>query len=374
MRSGDSSSKKTARHLNINALIMIVLLAAFLVIFIPFVLSKDKEPQEPLRMTVIDTQEDEKSSSGYVTLENPATVEEKPVPEFNYSDELKIDPGKLEAVSAVLYDVGSNTVIFRKNSQKAMFPASTTKIMTAVVALKYLPADYRITVGTELSLLSPESSLAYLNQGFVLTLEDALYALLLPSGNDAAYTIAANTARYVSKNSMMNDAQAVAYFCDLMNEEAERAGAFHTHFCNPDGYQDVFHYTTAEDMIRIAMLTSEYPLIAQIASAPFRETTLISGETRYWENGNLLVAKDSQYYVPYATGLKTGFTDEAGFSMVASASGNGHDLIAVVLKASSLKGRYTDAANMIYSLLEPAKAFPPPVTEKPEETQPPEAQ
>jgi len=366
LRSGTRRKNNTGRRVNADALMMLVFLIIFAICFIPFALKKQKSA-EPSRLTIY-----EKASVPSDPEKHEVLVETKPVLELNYSDYITAAPEKFESVAAALYDVTSNTVLYRKNSEKAMFPASTTKIMTAYVALKYLPSDYRITVGSEITLLAPDSSLAYLNQGFVLTLEDALYALLLPSGNDAAYTIAVNTARYVSKNSMLNDTQAVEYFCGLMNEEAEKAGAYHTHFCNPDGYHDVFHYTTAEDMIRIALLTKEYPLISQIVSAPFRETTLISGETRYWENGNLLVLSDSQYYVPYARGLKTGFTDEAGYSMVATAEKDGHELIAVVLKASSLRGRYTDAANLIYSVFEPQKAFPVPVTEKPEETRPPE--
>ncbi len=139
-----------------------------------------------------------------------------------------------------------------------------------------------------------------------------------------------------------------------MNEEADEAGADHTNFCVPDGYHNPDHYTTAEDLLKIAVHSAKYPLIAEICSQPDRETTIISGQGYYWENGNLLVTAN-KYNLPFATGLKTGFTDEAGYCMAATAKDDSHDLVAVILNAPSLSGRYTDASRLFWSVIDPVK-------------------
>lgn len=358
------SKQRTRKKKNSDAIFMVLFLLIFSICIIPFIIQKYKQKEIPSKLTINKTI-NKVAGPGYP----PADVIKKPAINFKYSDDLSIDQAKFQSEAVLLYDVDSDTVIYRKNSDKAMFPASTTKIMTAYVALKYLPTDYKINIGSELTMLAPDSSVADLIQGNILTLEDALYALLLPSGNDAAYSIAVNTARHVSKNSMMSDSDAIKYFCELMNKEAEDVGALHTHFCNPDGYHDVFHYTTAEDLLRISILAKQYPMIAQIAATPSRETDIISGQHFYWENGNCLVLSGNNYSVPYATGLKTGFTDPAGYCMVATASKDGKELIAVTMKSPSLSGRYTDAANLIYSVFEPEKMFADQTT-PPEQTPP----
>ncbi|MCI6580777.1 MAG: hypothetical protein MSH15_02095, partial [Oscillospiraceae bacterium] len=174
-----------------------------------------------------------------------------------------------------------------------------------------------------------------------------------------------------SENPAMPDAEAVKYFGNLMNDEAFEAGADHTHFCVPDGYHDPFHYTTAEDMLKIAIHSEKYPLIAQVCAQPYRETKILSGQSFYWANGNLLVANDNGYYLPFATGLKTGFTDEAGYCMVATAADENNDLIAVVMKAPTLAERYTDAARLFYSVMNPEKLKEPPFVTTEPATEPP---
>lgn len=355
-----------------DKIFMIVFLVIFSLCFLPFFLKKVNVSRQEAAPAYVDTQESDISGPGQP--EEIFTVADKPGKRLHYSSE-SIDGLTDDIISsdaAILYDRTSDIVLYSKNAQIPVFPASTTKIVTACAALRYLKPDHRLTVGTELSMLQPESSLAYLRQGNELTLEDALYALLLPSGNDAAYVIAVNTARYVAEDPSMSDEEAVRYFAELMNDEAYEAGAEHTHFCVPDGYHDPFHYTTAEDMLKISIRSAEYPLIAEIVSRPFRETTILSGDTFYWSNGNCLVTNDNEYYLPFATGLKTGFTDEAGYCMAATASDGDHDLIAVIMKAPSLAGRYTDAAKLFYSVTSPSKFAESLVTTSAEQTPEPD--
>lgn len=290
----------------------------------------------------------------------PAAMDEMivaPIPKlkFNSSSKSVLTLSDIASDSAILYDKSTNTILYSKNKDKHCFPASTTKVITALVAIENVPLDTQFTVGTELTLLQPDSSLAYLNQGNVVTLEDLLYALLLPSGNDAAYVIAVNTARIVSENPSLSDTDAVKYFCSLMNQEAQQCGADNSNFQDPDGYHNMFHYTTAEDMLRIVLKAQEYPVLCDIVRAPYRETNIVSGEGFYWENGNCLVTENNPYFLSFATGFKTGFTDEAGYCMTATAVSGDKDLVAVIFNAPTLKGRYTDAAKLFYSEIAPDK-------------------
>lgn len=344
---------------NSESTFMIIFLVIFALCFVPFMIksknNKSNEKQTVKNQPVTTT----------VSEETTTPQPEKSGINFDYKNSNILTADDIRSESAILYDVSSNTVLFSKNKDKISFPASTTKIMTAYIALKYLPEDYIITVGPEITLIKPDSSTAYLSQGNVISLKDALHALMLPSGNDAAYTIAVNTARYVSEDPAMTDEDAVKYFCDLMNETATEIGAENTHFCNPDGYHDLYHYTTAEDLLRIALKSAEIPLIAEISSAKYHHINIKSGEEFFWSNGNSLIVPDSEYYVPFATGLKTGFTDEAGYCMVATADYNGKKLVAVIMKAGSVRQRYIDAANLLYSETEPDKIkIEEPVTEQ----------
>ncbi|MCQ2465499.1 MAG: D-alanyl-D-alanine carboxypeptidase [Oscillospiraceae bacterium] len=335
-----------------DKIFMIAFLIIFAMCFLPFLLKKAPETRK-------ETKQPASEDSGQEQLYTDAefTVNDKPGIRIKYSDTntTGLEEKMIGSDAVILYDRQTKTVLYSRNADKRLFPASTTKILTACAALRYLSPDTIITAGSELDFIEPDSSLAYINKDCRLTLEDALYGLLLPSGNDAAYIIAVNTARAASGNSSMTDEEAVKYFAGIMNDEALEAGAENSHFCVPDGYHTPEHYTTAEDMLKIAVHSAKYPLIAEICSQPDRETTIESGQGYYWENGNCLVVNNNKYYLPFATGLKTGFTDEAGYCMAATANQDGHDLVAVIMNAPSLSTRYTDAARMFWSVIDPVK-------------------
>ena len=319
--------------------------------FLPFALRKNPK----------GTKSAERSDPTAYQTDAEFTVMDKPGIRlrYNYDVLTELDSRKLSTDGIMLYDNTTGEVIFSKNPEKRLYPASMTKVLTACVALRYLDPSTELTVGSELDLLQPESSLANLIKDTKISLKDALYGLLLPSGNDAAYTIAVNTARIVANDPNMPNMDAVKYFSNLMNDEALEAGADQSHFAVPDGYQDVSHYTTPEDMLKIAIRSTKYPLIADICSHPEWKTTLSTGQSFSWENGNNLIISDNKYFLPYATGLKTGFTDEAGYCMVATAKGNGHDLTAVIMKAPTLEKRYQDVKTLFYSVIDPQKLTEP---------------
>lgn len=251
------------------------------------------------------------------------------------------------AQAAVLIEASTGEILFEQNASLRMYPASTTKILTALLAVELGILDAQVTVGDELNLVSPGSSLARLSVGDSLTLGDLVYGLLLPSGNDAAYTIAVHLARQQSANPNLPADQAVRRFAELMNNRARELGARQTHFTAPDGYHDADHYTTAFDLALIARAALQHPFIQQAVTALSYTAKIWPGpKLKTWANHNLLIQPDADFYYPAATGFKTGYTGPAGFCFVGSASQDGLDLIAVCLNTSA-DGRWQDATSLL---------------------------
>lgn len=242
--------------------------------------------------------------------------------------------------TVVIYDVTENKYIFTKNEKQKISIASTTKLMTSLVALRYMSPDDVITVGDEINLRKPNSSICQIQPGHQLKLRTLIAALLLPSGNDAAYTVAVNVARRHSGEKEMEQTQAVTYFCSLMNEYAKELGCQNTSFVNPEGWDDPSHYSTAEDMTLISLEAMKNVFITSIASIQNRNFTFYSGEWINWENTNLLLDKESKYYCKYATGLKTGTTNSAGCCLVASAEKDGKQLLVLAYGAKDDDARF----------------------------------
>lgn len=287
-----------------------------------------------------------------------------------------------EAVTAryvVLYDATSDKIIFERNAKEKCYPASTTKMLTAIVASKIIPKDTVITVGDEIELIGFDSSTAGLQKGMKMTYEALLDALLLPSGNDAAYTIAVNAARIYTGNDKLSNEEAVKTFMGLVNEAAKEIGCTGTHYVTPDGWHDDDHYTTATDLAKIAAYARTVPMIKASCGKAEAEWELIQDSSSdddsfgdsgiseasdegnesddeevslptsmYWTNSNAMLQVGSENYSRYCTGIKTGFTDEAGTSVVASAEMDGHTFIAVVMFGETLYKKYEDA-NILFT-------------------------
>lgn len=221
----------------------------------------------------------------------------------------------LSAQSAVLMDAKQKTVLFEKNAHVRRGMASTTKIMTALVALEHADPQREISVPKE--AVGTEGSSVYLVEGEVLTLSELLYALLLSSANDAAVAIAVGLGGSVEQ------------FCTWMNRKAEQMGLLNTHFTNPHGLYDEQHYTTACELAQIAAAALEHPFLRTVVST---EKTYISHngvpDVRLLVNHNKLLRTYEG-----AVGVKTGFTQKSGRTLVSAAERNGLTLIAVTLNA-----------------------------------------
>ena len=132
-----------------------------------------------------------------------------------------------------------------------------------------------------------------------------------------------------------------------MNEKAIQLGCTGTSFVNPDGYHDDTHYTTAADMLKIAVCALEHPLIAETVQMEKSNTKLLSGQRVNWVNSNKLLLTDTAYTYEGATGLKTGTTDEAGYCLAASATRDGRTSVVIVMGAESENGRWDDSIGLL---------------------------
>ncbi|MBV6714426.1 D-alanyl-D-alanine carboxypeptidase family protein [Paenibacillus chitinolyticus] len=245
----------------------------------------------------------------------------------------------VEGEAAVLMDADTGKVLFEKQKDSRLYPASTTKIVSAMVALEKGGAKDRITVGDEIRLKTTGESTAGLWEGQRLSLEDLIAAMMLPSGNDAARTVA----RYIAEKDSgrkLSAEEGIAYFAGLMNEKAAAVGAKRSHFTNPHGLHDPKHYTTAGDMALLAREAMKNKVFRSIVDQP-RHTVASAGHSQTFVNRNQLLQEGGAYYFKGVNGVKTGFTDEAGYCLVSSADLDGKNLITVVLRSSS-GGVYTD--------------------------------
>lgn len=212
------------------------------------------------------------------------------------------------AASAILVDVNSGRVLYEQNADAKMLIASTTKIMTALVAIREGNLGDVVTVSREATLT--EGSSMYLKEGEQLTLEALLYGLMLSSGNDAAVAIAGHVGG------------SQAEFVTLMNETARDLGMERSSFANPNGLDHEQHYSTARDMACLACEAIQNETLMRIAST---RTVTIGGRTM--TNHNKLLT-----YMDGCIGLKTGYTRAAGRTLVSCAERNGQRLVAVTLQ------------------------------------------
>lgn len=231
--------------------------------------------------------------------------------------------------AGLLIQGDTGRIIFSKNQHQKMYPASTTKLWTAIIAIEHGNLNDLATIGINPTLT--EGSRVYLNEGENYRLEELLYALMLESANDAALAIA----EYISGS--------VEKFVQLMNQKAAELGCRDTHFNNPNGLPEPEHYTSAYDlglMARYAMGNETFRKLVStksiIISYPKEE-----GVGRPLHNGNRLLRQYSG-----ADGVKTGYTVAAGQCLVGSATKDGQRLIAVVLKSQGIN-IWTDVTSLL---------------------------
>ena len=231
---------------------------------------------------------------------------------------------EMKAEGAILIEPKTNTILFEKNAHKKLYPASTTKILTAMIVLEELGKDKVITKSQDsVNRVPSDSSHIGLAVGDKFTVKDALYGLLGGSDNFIAHDLA-----IASKGS-------IEKFASRMNEKAKAYGAFNTRFTNPHGYHDVNHYTTPYDLAQIARRTFAVPEINAISITQKHTFNVINKGKIIVNNKNRLLNNQTPYYNPHITATKTGFHDDAQQTLVAKAVYGDMELIAVVMKVKS---------------------------------------
>lgn len=236
------------------------------------------------------------------------------------------------ALSCILIEQTSGDVIFEKDADRLMYPASTTKIMTVLLGLEntedlseMVTVSYNGSKTGVRTQLDPESSVLGLIEGEQLTMEDLLYGTILRSGNDAAITVA----EHVSGTE--------AAFVDLMNQTAQSFGMTNTNFMNPHGLHNDYHYTTARDLATLACEAMKNDTFREIVGSDRHQMSQTNMQKeRMISTGHRIMLKTyngeaNSYYYEYIKGIKSGTTDAAGYCYVGAAEKDGVELISVVL-------------------------------------------
>ena len=246
-----------------------------------------------------------------------------------------IQKPSVSSEAAVLYDATTGQVLFDKNANQQMYPASMTKLMTALLVAENCSLDDTVTYSeTATHGLESGAATVQLDTGDTLSVRDSLYALLLKS----ACEVANGLAEKVSGTQ--------AAFAELMNQRAQQLGCTNTHFANASGLNDTNHYTTAYDMALITKAAFDNETVRTIASTV--NYTLPAAKNRgelAITNGNKMInPANSQYYSGIIAG-KTGYTSKAGNTLATAVQKDGHELIAVVMK--STQQQYVDTKALL---------------------------
>lgn len=234
----------------------------------------------------------------------------------------------VDATSAIAIDSNSLRVLYEKNAFSKKPMASTTKVMTIIVAVENNSLDDLVTISKKAAGTSGSS--ANLKAGKKIKLEELLYGLMLKSGNDAAVAIAEHTSGSASE------------FAKLMNQKAIELGALNTNFVTPHGLDTNNHYSTAYDMAIITAYALKNPIISKIVSTTSRTMQFEDGTSVYLANTNKLLSIYNG-----ADGVKTGYTGMAGRCLIGSATQNNWQVITVVFGEPTSSSRFNDTIKLL---------------------------
>ncbi len=236
--------------------------------------------------------------------------------------------------------------VTQNNESFSFGPASTAKMITALTVLDYCSPDDEMRVGAEIEMMHDDSSRAWLMKGDTLTVRQLLIALMLPSGNDAAYTLAVNTGKKITGDNGLSNAQSIDVFMDKVNQKAKSLGAENSNFVVPDGYDADGQYTTAYDLAIIAEACLDDPCISDIVATYSSYERWTNGREVTYKNTNELLNPGSKYYRPEVIGLKTGTSSLGGTCIVSAAVINGNTYICAVM-GSTEDDRFQDSIDII---------------------------
>lgn len=251
----------------------------------------------------------------------------------------------MNAEVGALFNVTDRSVVYSKNAFERLYPASTTKVMTAIIALEEGNLSDQVTVTEDAVITEAGASLCGIKPGDVITMQDLLYGLMMPSGNDAANAIAVHM--YGS----------IDAFADRMNVRARELGATGTHFMNPSGLTDENHYTTAYDLYLMFNEAMKLPLFREIIAEDSYTANYQNGAgeavSKTWTVGNWYQKGERETPAGVSVlGGKTGTTQAAGYCLImASNDSQDKEYISVVLKSDSRPSLYDNMTNIISKIV-----------------------
>ena len=253
---------------------------------------------------------------------------------------------QIGAPTALLLDRDTGEVLYEKNADERIYPASTTKILTVLMAVEAIEAEKTslstmVKASSNMSFdLEDAGSSAGIQVGETMSLQDLLYCAMLASANEACNIIAEHVGGII------------LWFVEDMNKRAEELGCRSTHFANTHGLPNSNHYTTARDMAKIALEASKHELFMQLCSAPTYTTSATNfAAARTLSNSNALLHSAGMYGSGYVfegtSGMKTGHTTAAGYCLVSTAERDGKKLLCLVYGADSSDGCFRDSAALL---------------------------
>jgi D-alanyl-D-alanine carboxypeptidase (penicillin-binding protein 5/6) len=247
----------------------------------------------------------------------------------------------INAPFGALYNLTDDVFVYGKRVDEQVYPSGTVKLLTALVVYDMLPLDFIFTVGSETQMAS--GGTAGLVSGSRLDMEAILTALLIPVGNDAAYTISVNTARELSGSADAGNHEMNDYFLRLMNDYAQNLGAENSNFSNPCGFHASNNFSTVRDLTILAAAAAQNPLITAICGKIEHEVAFASGGSASWNNSNPFLALE----LWDIRGIRTGYTDESAFSAQILAYIDGKVYIAVVSGSPTAGERENDIIRLL---------------------------
>lgn len=263
------------------------------------------------------------------------------LPRTLHAEEGVPQPPELQSEAAILIDARSGTVLFEKNATERLYPASITKIVTGIIALESADPEELVTVSKEAR--HEDGTRVYLAEGEQVTLGNLVYALMLNSGNDAATAIA----EHISGTK--------ALFAEQMNAFAkDTVGVSDTQFTNPHGLPDPEHYTTASDMAMIAQYAMKNERFREIVATEKMPWNGLEWQSQLVNHNKMLTTYEG------TLGVKNGYTQAAGNTLVIAAQRDGMELIGVILKASTNKIIYAEMTKLMdygFAAFEPRQLF-----------------
>lgn len=303
-------------HLNFARLVSLFLCGLLVLAPLPTVWAAPDEEEESVSDNDGDTANDDNDDTAGDTSNDTDTID------LGLSDPLMPEDPRIKAKSAILVNPDTGMVLYEYNADQSLPPASTTKIMTALLTLEHADINDTVTaIESDFEKMDSDSSTANIQVGEKVRIIDLLYCLMLPSANEAAYMLARHVGGTYDN------------FVEMMNVRATELGCTGTHFVNPCGLHEDDHYSTARDLEKIAEQAMKDETFAEVVKAASKtiSATNVHPERQVFSTNYLLFSRSQPWFYPYCNGIKTGHTSQAGNCLVAFAEKSKAKLFSVVL-------------------------------------------